>query len=887
MFHLHIDNSKTLSTKDDDGTNPLSSTMENNVPISTPNTSNIQNTITENTTVVIDSSTKTNSSSENTNNVVKFSIGRRNYEILSGTIRLFRENGVSIESAMDKSRTLLIVAVPSRIAISDLCTFLGPHLSHIEHIRIIKDYDHPGRYMVLLRMINQEYSTQLYKSYNGRTFTSFDPEVAHILYVAQIRITSTFASTNSTTLSTIPSLIPVSTTAETNFSTTTTTGSRKASIDNELLTTSITTMKEDNNHTNELSLQLLRSINNHSPPLPSDPLYTSLLSNPNDEINNNIQIENCIINSSSTPEHNQNANSTNSSSTSESQILTELPTCPVCLERLDSTASGMLTTLCNHTFHCNCLTSWKDDTCPVCRYCLADDLLDENTNTITESSEEGISCEVCGVKTNLWLCLVCGHTGCGRYEGEHAMAHYRTSGHTYAIELSSQRVWDYTGDGYVHRLIHNKADGKVIELPDPMSQYRYSSGISPTSPTNSSSSTRPRYAPDTDVMNGDITREKIDSIAFEYTLLLTHQLESQRTYFESMLTQLLSLIPNEDTERRKEAESLLYSQHGLTRSQKIVHPSSSSSSSSTTFTTNTSFINEEHSNIHSKSPMVMGSRRHSMIPPITLRSEEKLQNTKNTNTDPMIDNTIEIKVNELEKLNTKLNQQNTELEEHMHTLQNRISEAESKIITLERERRTALRQVGVWKDKVDDLTKEITFLKEVNENQSANVKQWQTIVTKAETKEKTTIQQAQLRITELEEQVRDLMFSLDTQHKLMNTITDDNLRNDISNGQILITDNNNTNNSSTNNIRARLAKKAAARNSGNLSTSSNGSTSASTTGNHIDNKRNNDNNDNLEEAIATADAIAAELLSSEKDNITKTIPLTRTTSSSSSKTKKK
>lgn len=33
--------------------------------------------------------------------------------------------------------------------------------------------------------------------------------------------------------------------------------------------------------------------------------------------------------------------------------LVELPTCPVCLERLDTSVSGMLTTVCNHSFHCS------------------------------------------------------------------------------------------------------------------------------------------------------------------------------------------------------------------------------------------------------------------------------------------------------------------------------------------------------------------------------------------------------------------------------------------------------------------------------------------------------------------------------------------------------
>ncbi len=35
------------------------------------------------------------------------------------------------------------------------------------------------------------------------------------------------------------------------------------------------------------------------------------------------------------------------------------------------------------------------------------------------------------------------------------------------MELQSQRVWDYAGDGYVHRLITNARDGKLVEFPDP------------------------------------------------------------------------------------------------------------------------------------------------------------------------------------------------------------------------------------------------------------------------------------------------------------------------------------------------------------------------------------------------------------------------------------
>jgi BRCA1-associated protein len=118
---------------------------------------------------------------------------------------------------------------------------------------------------------------------------------------------------------------------------------------------------------------------------------------------------------------------------------TELPTCPVCLERLDSSVSGILTTVCNHAFHSNCLAKWEDSSCPVCRYC--------------QSMGDGMgtnACEMCGSTKSLWICLICGFIGCGRYSGEHAKEHFAETAHAYSLELETQRVWDYAGDGCVH-----------------------------------------------------------------------------------------------------------------------------------------------------------------------------------------------------------------------------------------------------------------------------------------------------------------------------------------------------------------------------------------------------------------------------------------------------
>ncbi|KAL3123419.1 hypothetical protein niasHT_004591 [Heterodera trifolii] len=159
------------------------------------------------------------------------------------------------------------------------------------------------------------------------------------------------------------------------------------------------------------------------------------------------------------------------------QMHSEPPICSVCLERMEE--NNVFTILCNHSFHAECIGQWADTTCPICRYTQTPELVPDQ------------KCFDCGRTTDLWMCLICGNVGCGRYAAAHA--HHKL-------------VWDYAGDNYVHRLIESATDGKMIE---------YDGGGA-----------------------GGATEkdeEKISAIQLEYTCLLTSQLENQRMHYEEKL----------------------------------------------------------------------------------------------------------------------------------------------------------------------------------------------------------------------------------------------------------------------------------------------------------------------------------------------------------------
>ena len=134
--------------------------------------------------------------------------------------------------------------------------------------------------------------------------------------------------------------------------------------------------------------------------------------------------------------------------------------CAVCFEAVDSNPAEYqltelgggvpLTILCGHTFHARCLSRWCDSTCPVCRF--------------QQHPYQTSSCDVCGQAEGVHICLVCGFIGCTAQPGQgHAQQHFEATSHAYALDVNTQHVWDYAGNGYVHRLLYNDQDGKMVE----------------------------------------------------------------------------------------------------------------------------------------------------------------------------------------------------------------------------------------------------------------------------------------------------------------------------------------------------------------------------------------------------------------------------------------
>ena len=212
----------------------------------------------------------------------------------------------------------------------------------------------------------------------------------------------------------------------------------------------------------------------------------------------------------------------------------EVHNCAVCLEPLEQAEeTGIITTVCNHSFHWACLWQCKDSPCPVCRYDHA-------------GLNEALSqCHVCGTTEHNYVCLICGVISCANMMASaslslgHARQHHDETLHAYALDTETQHVWDFCGQGYVHRLLQNTSDGKLVEV----SNQNYNQRL-------------PEAGRLSDAQEDEVVHRKLEGFANQYYTLLKSQLEQQRIFYEGRLEELLR---NKETQRRVSSSASLVS----------------------------------------------------------------------------------------------------------------------------------------------------------------------------------------------------------------------------------------------------------------------------------------------------------------------------------------
>jgi BRCA1-associated protein len=110
----------------------------------------------------------------------------------------------------------------------------------------------------------------------------------------------------------------------------------------------------------------------------------------------------------------------------------------------------------------------------------------------------------------------------------HAFDHYAGTLHAYALEVTSQKVFNFAEQGFVHRLVSAKGDGKIVQLAGGESSMEPSEWM--------------------DEEEEMLWNRKLEGLAAEYNEMLRHELEKTRIYYQEKILAIKSLYRNKEKE---------------------------------------------------------------------------------------------------------------------------------------------------------------------------------------------------------------------------------------------------------------------------------------------------------------------------------------------------
>lgn len=137
------------------------------------------------------------------------------------------------------------------------------------------------------------------------------------------------------------------------------------------------------------------------------------------------------------------------------------------------------------------------------------------------------------------MCVICGNLGCGRYKLKHAQNHFQEVNHSLSMEISTDRIWDYMGDNFVHRIIKNK-NYVIVNLPDSLGTQQQQQQAESVS-----------QSIDNQLVAAS---EQQDKAIWEYCYILSHQMEEQRKFFEQKIEEERHLLEENEAIKDKQRQ---------------------------------------------------------------------------------------------------------------------------------------------------------------------------------------------------------------------------------------------------------------------------------------------------------------------------------------------
>lgn len=177
----------------------------------------------------------------------------------------------------------------------------------------------------------------------------------------------------------------------------------------------------------------------------------------------------------------------------DDECVWEIPSCPMCIQRIDTSITGMV----RLTDPPHPIINMTGFSCIVCT---------------AASNESRLQCADCDTTSELWICMICARVGCNRYGNSHALRHYEQYGHRFSLELISQHIWDYAHDTYAHRLLLSRSNSSALVI-DGDNGGSKTEDLEPT------------------------VMWKLDSVAAAYNSALYEQLVSQACHYEAAYEQ--------------------------------------------------------------------------------------------------------------------------------------------------------------------------------------------------------------------------------------------------------------------------------------------------------------------------------------------------------------